>query len=463
MTTDSTLPAQFQTVVRDRKFFSPGDTLVVGISGGADSTALLHLLTTLPVTPLRLIAAHLNHCLREAESDGDEEFCRTLSGRYAITFECLRVDVKALSKEYACSLEDAGRRARMAYFEDLSTKWQARAVVLAHHADDQAETFLMRLLRGSGLTGLTCMSHFNNRGYLRPLLEFTRDEIEQYLIEQGLPWRNDSSNGDRTFQRNRIRHELLPLLEQYNPAIRTSLITTAGLLSDENKLLDDLTDQKIAEICSATPRGITCIRSGLTAMPRALQRRVVRRMLFDTCGNLEHFGSTHVESVCLMAESERSNARLNLPRGVTVVREYDKLIICHDSPQQTPNFLFHISGPGRYQLPTVDALTIEECQLPTRFEANVNYVFLDLTKAPFPWYVRLPLPGDRLKPFGMAGSKKLKDLFIDNKIPLSQRRVTPLVFSGNELIWVCGLRSSRTAAVDNSTSRVAKVVFSRPE
>jgi len=461
VTADATLAAQFLATIRNRQLFSPGDTLIIAISGGADSTALLDLLANLPDTPLQLIAAHLNHCLRGAESDGDEQFCRSLAQRYALPFESRRVDVKALAQEYSCGLEDAGRRARVAFFDELAVRWKARAVVLAHHADDQAETFLMRLLRGSGTSGLSCMSHHNDRGYLRPLLAVTRKEIEMYLTERGLAWREDSSNQVQFFLRNRIRHELLPLLEQYNPAIRSTLATTAQLISDEDELLEELAATKATTICQPTARGIVCSRSGLFELPRALQRRVIRRILSDTCGNLEHFGSSHIESVCRLAAAERSNARLNLPQGVSVIREYHDLLFSRQLPPEKAEFSVQLASPGQYRLPSGDVLSIAESQVPACFGNDPNTVFIDLAKAPFPWHVRLPLPGDRLKPFGMEGSKKLKELFIDSKIPLAQRRSTPLVFSGSELIWVCGLRFSGSAQLDAATTHIVKVVFSR--
>ena len=168
------------------QLFKPGDTLIIGLSGGADSCALLDLLATLPGFPLRLVAAHLNHCLRGADSDADEQFCRDLAARHDIPFESRRVDIRAAATADMLNLEDAGRRARIAFFEELRSTWQAAAIVLAHHADDQAETVLMRLLRGSGMTGLAGMSWSNGRGYIRPLLGITRAEIEAYLAERHL-------------------------------------------------------------------------------------------------------------------------------------------------------------------------------------------------------------------------------------------------------------------------------------
>jgi tRNA(Ile)-lysidine synthase len=464
VTTASSLPTRILDTILSRELFKPGDTLIIGLSGGADSTALLDLLANLHSFPLQLVAAHLNHCLRGTESDGDEEFCRHLAEHYAIPFETRRVDAKALAKENSCNLEDAGRRARIGFFDELSLRWKAQAVVLAHHADDQAETFLMRLLRGSGMSGLSCMAHSNNRGYLRPLLGISRAEIEQYLAERGLSWREDSSNQDQSFLRNRIRHELLPLLEQYNPAIRNCLTTTADLLSAESNLLDEQAREITDTICRSSSGGPILSLATFTILPLAMQRRIVRRIIGRACGNLDHFGSSHIDAVCRLATSTRPNARLNLPLGVVVSRAYENLIFNSSPPLEQADFVLNIDAPGVYQLSTGETLTIEKCQVPDRFDnEGANTVYMDHDKAPFPWLIRTPRPGDRLQPLGMEGSKKLKNLFIDCKIPAAQRKATPLLFSGNELLWVCGIRPSQTSRVATYTSHAIKVVFSHPQ
>jgi len=458
------LPARVAGIVREQQLFQSGDTLIIGLSGGADSTALLDLLVCLPETPLRLIAAHLNHCLRGAESDADEEFCRGLAEQYGIPFVSRRVDVKAAAVTGHLNLEDAGRRVRIAFFDELLTTWQATAVVLAHHADDQAETVLMRLLRGSGMTGLAGMPYRNGRGYVRPLLGFTRAEIEAHLVGRGLSWREDDSNLDRTFLRNRIRHELLPLLEQYNPSVRASLSTTADVLSAENDLLDDLATQAAGRISHATAHGSSCSIRLLLSQPLALQRRIIRLLLSRLHNSLKQISYRHVADIRRMAGSERPNAQISLPQGIVIAKEYDALVFRSGEQNQPLPDEVLIPGPGTYRLPGIARLTIEPSTAPAQFDTPCpDSAYFDLDKAPFPWHLRTFLPGDRIQPLGMAGTKKLKDIFIDSKMPLSQRSRTPLVFSKEMLIWVCGLRMSHHARLDSSSSRVIKIVFSREE
>lgn len=451
-------------IVRKHRLFQPGDTLIVALSGGADSTALLHLLTGLPDYSPRLVAAHLNHCLRGPESDADEEFCRELAHRYAIPFESRHIDVAELASRQGLNLEDAGRRARIAFFDQVREQWHAAAVVLGHHADDQAETVLMRLLRGAGPDGLTGMPYRNERGYIRPLLEITRPEIESWLTQLGLTWREDASNRDIAFLRNRIRHELLPLLEQYNPAVRSRLASTAALLADEDDLLKQLTEELGERACTIEEgdETLACNIGTLAEQHPALRRRLLRQLLKRLAGSLDHFSNRHIAALEHLLDSPRPNATLNLPQGVTAVREYGSLLLRRTSITPPPaGCEVVVSGPGRHPLPGGGSLIVTIDPAPTDYTAlSFNNACFDPDKAPFPWLVRTFNNGDRIVPLGMNGSKKVKDLFIDAKIPLFQRRRIPLVFSNKTLIWVCGLRTSQLARCEGTSIPIIRAFFS---
>jgi len=457
----TTLSARVSRTIRELKLFNPGDTVIVAISGGADSTALLDLLSKLPEFSPRLVAAHLNHCLRGTESDADEEFVRSLATLYGIPIESRRIDVRDMSTKQGLNLEDAGRRARISFLDEIRTRWQANAIALAHHADDQAETVLMRLLRGSGMAGLSGMAYHNEHGRIRPLLNISRAEIEDYLKARGLSYREDASNLDTTFLRNRIRHELLPLLQHYNPAIRGCLTTTAELLSDENKLLKQLTEGIAERVCRLDGGIAVCNISILREEPLPLRRRFFRLVLEKLAGSLDHFSHRHIMALEHLIDSPRPNATLNLPQGVTALREYDTLMfrLSQDVPVAI-TCEFVIEKLGRYEFPDGASLTLKLAPGPANFsEPAPNTAFFDLDKAPFPWHVRTFRSGDRIVPLGMSGSKKVKELFIDNKIPFHRRRQNPLVFSGDTLIWVCGLRTSQLAKVDGASSRIISAVF----
>lgn len=453
----SALHTHLLTVVRRLKLFEAEDTLIVGLSGGADSVALLDLLATLPGYRLRLIAAHLNHSLRGDESDADEAFCRSLAEQYAIPCETRRINVAALTFATSRGLEDAGRKARREFFEELAERYGAHGIVLAHHADDQAETVLMRLLRGAGSHGLAAMNVKNGR-YLRPLLDVRRSRLEEHLNERGLAWREDSSNRDTVFLRNRIRHELLPLLETYNPSIYDCLNTTSGLLADESCLLDELAHQAADSACSESPDGWSCSIPDLAALHPALQRRLIRLILARTSRGLDFFTSTHIEDIRSLALCGPPNGRLTLPRSTTAIRAYDRLTITSATLTACTDWEMEITAPGRYQLPDGGYLEIGEAtREDTPAAVGRHTIRVDLDKAPFPWLVRSPRSGDRLAPVGMQGHKKLKDIFIDDKIPLQQRHQTPVVLSRQEIIWACGLRASRTVQPDSQSTRIVEL------
>jgi tRNA(Ile)-lysidine synthase len=461
----ATLPPRVARTIREQKLFEPGDTIIVAISGGADSTALLDLLSRLPGFSPRLVAAHLNHCLRGPESDRDEAFVRSLAARYRIPLECRRVDVKEYSQREQLNLEDAGRRTRIAFFDELRHTWQATAVALAHHADDQAETVLMRLLRGAGPSGLAGMSYRNGRGFIRPLLGLSRAELVTYLTERNLTWREDASNQDTTFLRNRIRHELLPLLEGYNPAIRERLATTAAVLSDEQVLLNHLTRRIVDQSCTADGDTLACPVPTLAEQPPALRRRVFRLLLERLAGNLNHFSNRHIAALEHLLESSRPNAALNLPQGITALREYGTLLLQRKSAKGLPAAAgeLEITGVGQYLLPGGASLTLTSVAAPAEVEPlAADTALFDPDHSPFPWRVRMFRNGDRIIPFGMTGSKKVKELFIDAKVPRSKRCTTPLLFCGDTLMWVCGLRTSQRARLDDTSTRAIRAIFSEP-
>lgn len=456
------LPARVCRTIRELKLFTPGDTVVVAISGGADSTALLDLLSNLPEFSPRLVAAHLNHCLRGTESDADEEFVHSLASRYGIPIESQRIDIKDMATKQGLNLEDAGRRARISFLNEVRVRWQATAIALAHHSDDQAETVLMRLLRGSGMAGLAGMAYHNGHGRIRPLLNISRAEIEEYLTLRGIRYREDASNQDTAFLRNRIRHELLPLLQQYNPAIRERLTTTAALLSDENELLNQLTEELVARACCLDGGKAVCSITVLLKEPLPLRRRFFRTVLERLVGSLDHFSNRHIMALEHLIDSSRPNTSQNLPQGVTALREYGRLIMRLSAAEPAAiTTECVITEPGRYEFPDGSSLTLEFTQRPTTFpESAPNIAWFDLDKVPFPWHVRTFRNGDRIIPLGMNGSKKVKELFIEAKIPVSRRRQIPLVFSGDTLIWICGLRTSQLARIDASSSRIITAIFS---
>ncbi len=459
--TKKDLASDVANAIRRNNLFHAGDTVVMALSGGADSCALLDILTRMKDPAPKLVVAHLNHCLRGADSDADEAFSRNLAAGYGVPFESLRQDVAADASSLGMNLEDAGRQARIAFLTGISRKYGATAIALAHHGDDQAETFLMRLLRGSGMTGLSGMGYRNQLGFIRPMLGNSRAEIEAYLQQNGLGFREDKSNSDTTFLRNRIRHELLPLLTSYNPAVKERLTRTAGLLSEENDLLEKQAQGLTETICTTDGRSFSCQISQLIQQPAAMRRRIYRSILIRLTGSTRHFTRRHIDAIEQLLSSEHPNATIRLPQQIAATREYEKLLVNRHPLQAAAEIvLTSIPAAGDYELGNDTRLRIETLKSHADLaKDSKNRIYIDLDKAPFPWLIRSFRPGDRISPKGMNGSKKIKDILIDEKIPLPLRRTIPLLFSGDTLIWACGIRSSQSVTAAADSTRIASLEY----
>ena len=444
--------------IGEQALFRPGDTVIVGISGGADSVALLDVLVSLEGYHLKLVAAHLNHLLRGAESDDDEAFVQKLSARYHVPCEIKRVDVDGLRRQESLSLEEAGRIARYEFLHEMALKHQADAIAIAHHADDQAETVLMRLIRGSAVTGLAAMAPKTQEKLVRPLLCVTRREIEHYLERRRLSYRNDSSNADTAFLRNRIRHELIPVLATFNPAIVRSLNVTAKALAADEAVLEQVTDAAF-ERHGKVDADLVCLSvNGIRKEPPAIRFRLYRRAVLQVKGDLARIGSRHLNAVDRLVLSAKPNQSLNFPEEVRAEKRYDTLYFLR-SVRQADLVLSdtQISGPGIYFIPGVGTLLITEAQFPAvAGSIPATVAFFDTKTAPFPWVLRGFRPGDRIIPLGMSGSKKVKDIFIDAKVPRESRRLFPLLLSGVRLMWVFPLRVSEETRVTQETEHVLR-------
>jgi tRNA(Ile)-lysidine synthase len=444
--------------------FAPGDTIVAAVSGGADSVALLDILVSLRELRLNLVVAHLNHLLRGAEAYADEEFVRVLAVGYSLPVEVRRVDIKEFARKEGRSLEDAGRVARYAFFQDVAALHNAHAVALAHHADDQAETVLMRLLRGSGGSGLCAMAPKSAGRYLRPLLNVTRGEIEKYLQMRGIAWRTDKSNDDADFLRNRIRHELIPFLAGYNPAISERLAATAEALAADEEFLEAATEKSFTALTVRSADSVTLDLPGVRSEPRAIRMRLYRRAIQQVKGDLARISYRHLMAIDQLVFSLKPHLTLTLPDGQCVAKSYDKISFAAVDEKEPFTFKgLYVDGPGFYKLPDAAMLSIEVSTSPPDLRSTpADTVYFDLDFAPFPWLVRTFRPGDRFNPFGMTGQKKVKELFIDAKIPVTHRPLIPLLFCGETIIWVGGIRRSDMACLTGRTKVVVRAKIEAP-
>lgn len=450
------LIGQLRATILTHGMILPEDRIIVAVSGGPDSVCLLHLLHRLSSEfSASLVVAHFDHGLRPGEDESETALVRTLAADLGLAFETERSRV-ALGT--GGSREERAREARYDFLERVRAARGAHKIAVAHTLDDQAETFLLRLLRGSGSSGLSAIPPVRDARIIRPLIEVRRSEIENYLKERGLPSATDSSNAETTFHRNRIRLELMPLLLQYQPKLIEHLGETAAHLREESEFLDALAAEWMGKEAEVAPKGVMTIPCApFLALPAAMRRRVTRRIFRTVKGDIRRIGRVHIRAVEDLARSEKPQATLDLPGPLTIARVYDHLSFSLGAEQMTPDFSYPVQGPGTLHLTEINrTLTLIEREStggPTETTAPET-ALLDADKIRFPLVVRNFRPGDRFIPLGMRGHKKLKDFFVDLKVPLSQRRSTPLLCRDDAILWVCGFRIDERFKVTSGTGTV---------
>jgi tRNA(Ile)-lysidine synthase len=416
--------------------------VLVALSGGPDSVALLHVLRTLERRGELTVAAaaHFNHQLRGAEADEDEAFCRGVAAAEGVPFLAGRADVAALARESGRSLEDAARQARYAWLEAAAGEAGADAIAVGHSQDDQAETFLLRLIRGAGPAGLAGIRPRSGL-VIRPLLDIPRAELRAYAAGHALPFREDSSNADVRIPRNRIRLELLPQLSLFSPAIAATLAREAALAREDDEFLDRLAIESSASLVLQERAGETLAAAGHTTLPPALASRVARKAL-ATAAPDRCIGFQHIDDLLELARTGAEGAALTLP-GVTAVRRGGRIVF--GSVAEAPfsnSFRFPLSIPGEVAVPgwALSAAWLDgaaELETPPARgdEAVVAAAPLRGSLA-----VRTRRQGDTFRPLGMGGrGRKLQDFLVDRKVSRTDRDSLPLVVDQDDrIVWVVG-------------------------
>ena len=447
--------------------------LIVGVSGGPDSLALLHVLRQI-YPPASLIVAHLHHGLRP-EADAGERLVVETAAAWNIACHVERVDVITLARQQGWTLEEAGRQARYHFFARLAAQLGAGAVAVAHNAGDQAETVLMHFLRGSGLAGLRGMQPVSQVPdapgliLLRPFLEIGRAEIEAYCREHNLHPHEDRTNLELSFLRNRLRHELLPLLAHYNPQIKSHLQHLATVVAADDDLLDTLLQQQWPDLLEERASDwIVLDRQKWLALPLSLRRRSLRRAIAQLQSSLAGLGFRSLEQARLVAETGNVGARASLPGGLVLSVGYDRLAIKRETatlptsvPQLPGAALIALTVPGRVDLANhwcIEATELSDVDL-EQVAANQDpwLAFIDRDAAQA-LQVRPRRPGERFQPLGMGGqSAKVKDVMINRKIDARLRPLWPLVANDTHLIWLVGHQIDQRARVTAASRRLLQL------
>jgi tRNA(Ile)-lysidine synthase len=392
--------------------FAPGMAVGVGVSGGADSVCLVEILAELaPRWNLKPRVLHLDHLLRGEESREDARFVAQLAGRLGWPFELREVEVAAEPG----NLEQAARRARRRFFLEAISSGRVERVALGHTRDDQAETVLDRFLRGSGTAGLAGMRPRSREGLVRPLLFATRAEVERYLRSRGIGWREDSTNRDPRFRRNRIRHELLPALAAgWNPALARTLAGMARVAADEEDYWDGVLDPLAGELLRQEPPAVVIDCGRLGGLPRAVARRLIRRAIRTVKGDLRSIDVGHVEAILELVSGAAGHRRAQAP-GVDAMRSFEWLRVAPAGAPVRPEYAVAVNGPGRYRFPGGE---IEISSVPGG-----------------PLELRNWRPGDAYRPAGDSRERKIKELFQDARVPRWERGGWPVLTAGGRVVW----------------------------
>ncbi|MEA4970729.1 MAG: tRNA lysidine(34) synthetase TilS [Candidatus Pelethousia sp.] len=441
-----------EKAIRLYRLIESGQGVVAAVSGGADSVALLLCLHSLaPELGFSLYAAHLHHGIRGASADEDMAFVEALCERLSIPLYVQKRDVPALAEAAGQGLEEAGREARYAFLEEARLHFGASRIALAHHLDDQAESVLLHLFRGSGLAGL-CGMRARRCDIIRPLLFARREDIEAYLADQGQPWRADETNLlVENGTRNRLRLELLPYIQKnINPEIVSSLAGSAELLA----LDEDYLFARAREELDAARRGPGYDRALLHALPPALRGRALRLALAQAAGVQKDVEKRHIALLTKLLEA-RTGAHLDLP-GAAADIVYENLILTPArAEREQPFFRLPLALEGETETP-MGVFTAEAYEGPLIKDPAI--AIMDADKLPEDMWVRPRRPGDRFFLLGAPGQKKLKAFFIDRKVPRAEREI-PIVFCGENALFVPGFGISEGVKVDAATRRMLRVTY----
>jgi tRNA(Ile)-lysidine synthase len=460
--------------IAEHRMLAVGDAVLIAVSGGQDSVTLAHVLHSIAEEyRLRPAIAHLNHCLRENESDRDAEFVADFARQLGMPSYIESRDVRRFQQSARLSLEEAARRIRYEFLEELAARNGFNKIAVGHHSNDNAELILMNLLRGTGTLGLSGILPVRDNLIIRPLLELNRSIITDYVAEKQLPYVTDRSNSDLSIRRNRIRRHLIPeLQESYNPAIIETLNRLGNIMRAEDQWLENLLSEDLERCISMKGRqAVNLDLRQFEGLATAARRRILRQAILMVKKDLRRITLLHIDAVLLLIDKKQGAGLLNLPDGIRVLLKDGSLIIDKNTgdiwadsyPDGEPvviDYHYTVSAPVDLFIKEAGAtLKLSEIGVDEITDINNsggNMAFFDMDRLQRTLTVRNVRPGDRFSPLGVNGTQKVKKYFIDHKIPAPQRRLCPLLLSGTHIVWITGYRTSNCAKVVSTTQRILK-------
>ena len=458
---------RFLKFIKEKNIVKSGDKILVGLSGGPDSVCMLNLLCSIrDEEKIEVAAAHINHMLRGEEADKDEEYSKRLCESLGVRFFSKRIDINKYALETGKSSELAGREARYDFFNEIINKINFNKIATAHNANDQAETILMRIMRGTGLEGLGGIPVEREGKYIRPILFMKREEVEQYCKENNLNPHIDATNLERIYSRNKVRLDILPYMKNnFNPNIVETINRMALLLQDDNEFIEGEVNKAYKDNCFEKENCIV-ISKNLFNIHSAIVTRVIRKVLFTINKSNYDMEMKNIEDITELSNLG-TNKRVDLPKNIYAENVYGDIII--RKKENIKNKLSNELTLNKkdilhnevifdeyiinFDLVNNKDIKQENDELIKNFDYDkINNVIIRYRK-----------DGDRITPLGMKGSKKLKDIFIDMKIPKEKRDEIPLIQFNDDISWIVGIKMSDKFKITKETKHILKVSVKRKE
>lgn len=455
--------------IDENKLIEKGDKILVALSGGPDSVCMLHLLNSIKdVFNIEIFAAHVNHMLREEESNKDEVYANELCESLGIKIFSTRINIEDLAKERGISLEMAGRDARYEYFNSLKIKLGLNKIAIAHNLNDQAETVIMNLMRGSGIEGLCGIKSKRDGGIIRPILCLAREEIESYCEKMNLNPRIDKTNLENIYSRNKIRLDIIPYMkENFNKDIVETINRTSKIIQLDNEYLNKVSMDNYKSYVSLTEDRLI-LNKGAFKLDIAIITRIIKKAFIDFSNKHNNFEMKHIYDVINLSKNT-TNKKIYLPNGIICENVYGDIILKLNKKEKNSNIIseeqieiLKESLDGLeidYKCYKVKFEIINKMKNNIEFSKNVLIKYFDYDKIMKGIIIRTRKNGDKITPQGMKGSKRIKDIFINLKVPVEERDLTPLVVFDEKIAWIVGYRTSELFKIDNTTKKVLKIAF----
>jgi tRNA(Ile)-lysidine synthase len=458
--------------IKDNMLLNEKDKVLLCVSGGADSVAMLSAFCELSrEADISLYVAHLNHRLRRKDSDKDQEYVRNLSARYGLGFITESKDVKKISKKDKLSLEEAARNTRYDFFTRSAERIGANVIATAHTKDDQAETVIMHFLRGCGLQGLKGISPKSRIGkflLIRPMLDVSRKEVESYLRTKKLRPRVDKSNLKLLFFRNRLRHKLIPLIEKrYSPRIKELLANLADILQKDYQYITEKQKLDFKRTLNSKRKNLVSFSlSRFTKLHISAQRMLSRLAIEHLKGNLNKVDYRHWKELEEMLQRRPVFSTVYLPGAIEVTKTKTTVRFCREKRARVKKAqdikMLKLPGEVIFKKNTIISKIEKTKKLPQKNGYNKSKEYFDIKRSELPLFVRTRMPGDKMIPLGMKTHKKISDILIDEKISKTRRDNVPIVLSSSgRIIWLCGIRMAEDAKISGSSKSIFSLEIKR--